>query len=370
MATFLTSQIISRYYSEFQTTELTFTKDIIKTLALDPRQVYIKCSGSQWPCIINSASFSLARVMVGVKGGAYQAVSQGDSPAVNIRFAFYQSDGQLMSFFISGKVTSVTPYANNPDLAIVTVTYNQRPPDDMIEMMGRLLDAMQNSQKRKNDRIVITPDSLRKLGIPRKETVVVLQNVPRHCILQELTFGGAKVVLLGIAQFLMNKDVLLRLEFDDPHETIPLQGTVTGTLPVEGRKDIVVVNIQFTEQGTPLAYKIHINNYLTTVLKKDMNTVFAGDAGASGSAPQTAPVAKTAPASGTAAGTATPSGTATPTGTANAGQAAVNQQAPQTAPSANASAPVNAGASANANASVNANAGAATAQTPQAQETK
>lgn len=277
MATIVTSQLISRYYSEYQKTELTFSKEIIKTLAMDPRQVYIKCSGSQWPCIINSASYSLARIVIGIKGGAYQVVSKKDPPAVSIRFAFYQNDGQLMSFFVSGKVTEITQYMNSSDLAIVTVTYNQRPPDDMIEMMGKILDANANSKTRKNDRVVITPDSLRKLGIPRKETVAVLQNVPRHCILQELSFSGAKIVLLGLAQFLVNKEIALKLEFDEPHEAIPLQGIVTGTLPVEGRKDIVIANIQFTEGTIPLSYKIHINTYLTTVLKKDMNTVFAGD---------------------------------------------------------------------------------------------
>ena len=66
----LTSQQISRYYEIYRDTEITFTKEFISALNLDPRQVYIKCAGSQWPCIINSTSLQSARIIIGTKGGA------------------------------------------------------------------------------------------------------------------------------------------------------------------------------------------------------------------------------------------------------------------------------------------------------------
>ncbi len=273
----VTSQIISRYYDDFRNTEVTFTKDIIRTLAMDPRQIYIKCAGSQWPCIVNSSSFSQVRIIVGTKGGAFQAIAKKDPPPVSIRFAFYQSDGQLLSLFISGKVMNIASYMNSKEMAVVTINYTQKPPDDFIEMIGHLIDANNNAIRRKEDRIVITPDALKKLGIPRKETVIVIQNVPRHCILQDLSFGGAKVVLMGLSQFLLNKEVEMRIEFDDPHEVIPLKGIIMNTIPVEGRKDIVIANIKFNEESISLSYKIHINNYLITVRAKDLNTTFEGD---------------------------------------------------------------------------------------------
>ena len=273
----VTSQIISRYYEEFKNTEITFTKDIMRTLAMDPRQIYIKCSGSQWPCIVNSSSFSQVRIIVGTKGGAFQIIAKKDAPPVSIRFAFYQPDGQLLSLFISGKVVNIASYMNSKEMAIVTINYTQKPPDDFIEMIGHLIDANTNAIRRKEDRIVITPDSLKKLGIPRKETVIIIQNVPRHCILQDISFGGAKVVLMGLAQFLVNKEVEMRLEFDEPHEVIALKGVIMNTMNVEGRKDIISANIKFDDASITLPYKIHINNYITTARKGELNTTFAGD---------------------------------------------------------------------------------------------
>ena len=266
----ITSQQLTKYYDQYRTTEVVFTKDIIRTLAMDPRQLYIKCSEGQWPCIINSTSFSGARIIIGTKGGAYQQMVKKDPPVMSLRFCFYQQDGQTLSFFISCKVTKLMPYMNSNDLAIVSLDYTQRPPDDLIEMLGNLLDANINAVKRKDERIPINQDSRRKLGIPKDECIITVQGVPRHCILRDITFGGAKVVILGIAQFLKGKEVQMSLEFEDPHEVIQLKGTIVDIAAVEGRKDIVAASIQFAEQTVSLSYKIHINNYLTTARKNDL----------------------------------------------------------------------------------------------------
>jgi len=267
----LTNQQIGRYYEEYRDTEIAFTKDIMHTLALDPRQIYIKCTGNQWPCIINSTSFAKAKIIIGTKGGAFQQLARRDAPAVNLRYCFYQNDGQMMSFLISGKIGTISSYMNSRDLAVLEVIYTQKPPDDFIEKIGHLIDANTNAIKRKEDRIILTPESCRKLGIPKEECIISIQNVPRHCILRDLSFGGAKVLLLGLPQFLTNKEVLLSLEFDEPHDIINLRGHIVSTGEVEGRKDIVAANIQFAEESVTLSYKIHINNYLTSVRKNELD---------------------------------------------------------------------------------------------------
>jgi len=270
-----TSQQISRYFDLYQNTEITFTKDIIRTLKMDPRQIYIKFPGSQWPCIINSTSFKLARIIIGIKGGAYQLISKKDPPPVNLRFCFASTDNQPLSFFISGKVTEITPYMNSNELAIVTITYTQRPPDDLIEMVGHLLDANVNFVRRKEERIEINEDSLRRLNIPREETILIVQNVPRHCILRDLSFGGAKVILLGLAQFLVNKDVILRIAFEEPNEIVAIKGKITKAEQIQGRKDIISTSIDYEDDSVPLSYKIHINNFITTTRKKILDTQFS-----------------------------------------------------------------------------------------------
>lgn len=274
MAIVVTAQVLNRYYDDYKDTEITFSKEIMRTLKMDPRQIYIKSGGLQWPCIINSTTFNIAKVIIGTKSGAYQVLSKKEPGPVSLRFSFYQPDGQLMSFFVSARVQLVQPYMNSAELAIVQIQYTQRPPDDLIQMIGNLLDANVNAVKRKEDRIVINQDSMRRLGISKKEMVISIQNVPRHCILQDLSFGGAKIVLMGLAQYLLNKEVQLQIEFDDPHEIITLNGIVVGASFIEGRKDIIVASVKFNEDSISLAYKIHINKYLTSVRKTELDTKF------------------------------------------------------------------------------------------------
>jgi hypothetical protein len=266
-----TSQQIQKYYDQYRDTEITFTKDIIRAIGLDPRQIYIKCNQGQWPCIVNSTSFQQAKIIVGAKGGAFQALSNKDTTGINLRFCFLESENNLMSFFVAGHVTNIVPYMNSTDLAIITITFTQRPPDDLIEVVGRLLEANSNAIRRREERIIINEDSKRKLGLTKEEAIIIVQNVPRHCIVRDLSFSGAKIILLGLSQFLTNKPAQLRLQFEDPSEIITLSGVIVAAELIEGRKDIVACSMSFSEKLTPLSYKLHVNSFLTAVRKTQLS---------------------------------------------------------------------------------------------------
>ena len=258
-----TNQQITNYYDFYRDKEIIFSKDILRSLRIDPRQIYIKCNGAQWPCIINSTSFQMAKIILGTKGGAYAQITKKDAPPVSLRFCFIEPDNELLSFFIAGKVTEITPYMNSQELAIITLTYTQRPPDDLILKLGTLIEANINFIQRREERIIINEDSKHKLSIDREESVIYIQNVPRRCILRDLSFSGAKVILLGLSKFIQDKEAIIRIQFSDPIETIDIRGTVVSADLIEGRQDIVAASIRFDEKQVPLAYKLHINNYVT-----------------------------------------------------------------------------------------------------------
>lgn len=270
----VTSQQISRFYDFYRDTEIMFSKEIIRILNLDPRQIYIKCNSGQWPCIINSSSLMLARIIIGTKSGAYAAIQKPNTP-VSLRFFFSDPNKQTMSFFVNAHITAIDRYMNSNDLAIATLTFNSKPPDDLIEMVGRLLETKANALKRREERITITAESKRRLSLLREETIIKIQNVPRNCIVRDLSFSGAKLIMMGVAPFLQNKEAILQLEFDDPREIISLKGKTVNVEHVEGRKELVTVSVQFDEQAVPISYKVHINNCLTAVRQKMLSSVSA-----------------------------------------------------------------------------------------------
>lgn len=258
-----TSQQISRYYNQFQNAEVTFTKEVIKATMLYPKQVYLKCLGYQWPCILYSSSMSGAKVLASVRSSLKDALQQSKN-VVSLRFSFLQQDkADPLTFFVAARVVGQTPYGSaNPELSFVQLQFTQRPPDDLIEILGSLLEAGINAQRRREERIIMNPDSVKKLGLVPKGTQLLVANVPRKCILRDLSFSGAKVIIHGVAQFLLNKPALLHVEFDDPSETIEIVGKIIRFEPVQGRTDIAAFALLFHEGNTPIAYKMRINAYL------------------------------------------------------------------------------------------------------------
>jgi Tfp pilus assembly protein PilZ len=83
--------------------------------------------------------------------------------------------------------------------------------------------------------------------------------------LRDISFGGGRVILMGLKKFLLGKDVQLQLEFEDSDAPCDLQGTIADVEPVQDRQDISVAVVRFAEKSVPMFYKQKINSYITAV---------------------------------------------------------------------------------------------------------
>ena len=261
----ITSQKITTLYERYKAIDVTFTREIIQVTGLITNQVYLKCVGDFWPCVIYSSSFHGAKIVANIKSGISRKMEQANN-MTSLRFSFKNPDtGNPVTFFVNAKAIGMSPYGGSADMAMIALQFTQRPPDDLIEIMGRILDANINSAKRRDERILITPDTLRRLYLPSKESVVFIQGVPRRCILRDLSFTGAKVIMVGVEKFLVDKEVSLRMDFEDPRESIAIKGRFIRAEPVEGRKELVALALVFDEAVIPMAYKMRINDFLSQV---------------------------------------------------------------------------------------------------------
>jgi hypothetical protein len=261
----LTSQKLISLYERYKTIDVTYTKEIIQVTGLITQQVFLKCVSDFWPCVIYSSSFSEAKVVANIKSGLPLKLQQANN-MVSLRFCFKSTEtGAPVTFFVSAKCVGYSAYGESKDAAIFSLQFSQRPPDDLIEIMGRMLDANINSAKRKDERIMITPESMRRLHINSKDTAVFIQKVPRRCILRDLSFSGAKVIMMGVSKFLVDKDAALRIDFDDPRDAFLIPGKFVRAEDVEGRKELVALAIEFDEKQIPMGYKVRINDYLGQV---------------------------------------------------------------------------------------------------------
>ena len=188
---------------------------------------------------------------------------------VSLRFAFRDADKvDPVLFFVSAKVTGYNPYnKEKPNLNFVSLEFTKRPPNDLIAVLGQILDAASNSQKRREERITLDVQTVKKLGLQSKGSQVYIQGVPRNCIIRDLSFSGAKVIISGVAKFLLEKEATLTLETVD-NEVISVKGKTIRHEPVEGRKDLAAIAIKFDQDSIPMEYKLIINDYLRQQQRK------------------------------------------------------------------------------------------------------
>ncbi|GBU26971.1 hypothetical protein R84B8_00487 [Treponema sp. R8-4-B8] len=221
--------------------------------------------------MVYTASFSGAKVVANVKTGLL-AKLQTTNNFVSLRLCFKpEGETNTVTFFVAARVIASAPYGNSQDVNMFTIQFTNRPPDDFIEIMGRILDANVNSKKRKEDRIPLTPENLRKLNIMSTETVVFIESVPRRCILRDISFSGSKVIMLGVPRFLLEKEGALRLDFNDPRVSYTIKGKFVRAEAVEGKKEMVALGISFDEGTVPMGFKIRLNDMLTSV-RADFHT--------------------------------------------------------------------------------------------------
>jgi hypothetical protein len=264
----LTGQKITSYYERYKTINITFTREIIQVTGMITQQVYLKCGGDFWPCVVYSTSFQGAKVVANIRSGLLGKLQQTNS-AVSLRLCFKNIEtGAPLSFFVTARSLGYVPYGSSQDMALFTLQFTQRPPDDLIEIMGRLLDANVNSAKRRDERITLTTETVRKLRIMPRECAAFIERVPRRCILRDVSFSGAKMILMGVAKFLVGRDSALRIDFDDPRESFLLSGKFVRAESVEGRKDLLALAIQFDEPAIPMGYKLRLNDFLALAVHR------------------------------------------------------------------------------------------------------
>jgi len=287
----ITGQRLARYLEQYRTSEVTFNKEVIVATGLVTRNVYLKILDHHWPCVVFSSSMAGAKVISDVKAAFFSSLRQTNGKLA-LRWCFKLPDKvEPITFFVACHATGFTPYnAQEPDVQIITLEYTQQPPDDLIEIIGSLMETHSNAKRRKDERIIVSPDTLKKLGLETREAWLTADGVEHRCILRDISFGGAKVLASSIEQTLTGKAIALRIAREEPAGALALTGLIRRVEELGGRKDILAVCIEYSPDP-PMTYKLLINNYLSAMRKpsREAGKEDALPAGAEGPRPPAAP---------------------------------------------------------------------------------
>ncbi len=263
----ITSQQLTRYYEQYKSTDVTFNKQVISALGLVAKGVYLKIQDRQLPCLIFSSSMSTARVVANMPGPVMLALKQANN-RLALRWCFKLPDKvEPITFFVTCRPAGFTHYTvQGPDMHFVGLDYTQRPPDDLIQILGSLLEANANSQRRKDERIVVNPETMKKLGLESREAALIVDSRSFKCVLRDLSFSGAKVAVSGSEDTFKNRSVSLNFSRSDELPEMIIPAAVRRVEEIGGRKDILAVGMEYSADP-PMSYKLLINSYISTMRK-------------------------------------------------------------------------------------------------------
>jgi hypothetical protein len=258
------SQRIDRYHTLYRDSHISFNKQVIRATGLVTDGIHLKCKDRKWPCVLHSTSLTGSKVIVRGGDSFFDSI-RGAKNKVSLRLAFRVAEKtDPISFFIPAKVGGSNQYpGGRKDFFLLSLSFSQKAPDDLIEIIGQLLEASANAQKRREERILITDESVRELGLSSNEGTLEIREKVKVCLIRDLSFSGAKVLSAAWENLSKGDDVIFRLSFDTIDGTVDIPGKVVRVEEVIGRSDFVGISLAFNDQTVPLEYKTQINNWLT-----------------------------------------------------------------------------------------------------------
>ena len=192
----LSSDRLAQLYKKYAATEVTFNAQVILASGLATGEVHLNVGDLHPCCVLYACSMKGARIIVEVGDDFSKALARNDNMAA-LHLSFRPQDkAPDLTFFISSRVESLAEYnSKSRRVRFMTLAFEQRPPDVLVGILGTLLEINANAIRRKDERIVLTSESMKKIGMESKESCVVFSGTARRCIVRDLSFSGAKILV-------------------------------------------------------------------------------------------------------------------------------------------------------------------------------
>lgn len=249
-----TSALQNLFY-QFLSTEVTYNREVANAMGFLPTGSTIKLLGRYFPCVVHSSSFEEAKVLLRFPRELRVDLETATKQAA-LNLVFFNSKlgkNEIFQMYGSFSVVQAQSPAEGPLSLFLTLAYSHRPHDSFLEIQGSYLNLQKEVHQRREERIPLNSQNLKDLGLASLNTLVTIDSIERKCLLREISFGGAKVILTGLGKFLLQKPFELQFHHLDKGRML-LPGQVTRTEEVEGHRELAVVGLKYHAEKLPVEY--------------------------------------------------------------------------------------------------------------------
>jgi hypothetical protein len=255
------SRKVAHFYRTYGDTEIAFNARVILSSGLLTNDITLKVGELHLPCVLYACSMRGARVIAEVGEAVSGELARHNNIAA-LRFGFRPTGEPTdITFFVSCRVESLSEYhPHKPQFRFISLSFLQQPPDALISILGSLIEIAANEVRRRDERIVVNDENMKKIGLESRESCVAIAGSTRRCIVRDLSFSGAKILVTSPGSVTGESRVMLKLSKCEKQDPTVLDGSVVRVEQVEGRNDVVALSIHYSSEP-PISYRQRINSY-------------------------------------------------------------------------------------------------------------
>lgn len=262
MAT-LPTQKLNILYESYKSKEIAFNKSIRAVTGLEAKKVCVKIHGDQWPCVLYSCSMTTAKVIITLDNAGFEEIKRAKN-IISLKLSFFPKNSKSpITFFVSAFVKGFNVFKLQHDSSfLMSLEFTQKPPDDLIEIIGKIFESISNFEKRSELRINLDPKVVSDMGLVSNNAYVLIDNIKRPCILRNVSPSGCAIILVCNPKFVVNKKAVVGFYHIDSTEPIHIDAVIKRYEDVSGRTDIFLLGLLFDSDKIPYEFKSLINDYI------------------------------------------------------------------------------------------------------------
>jgi hypothetical protein len=242
-------------YQEYLDVEVTYSKEVVTGLGQVSSGSSLKCQGDVYPCLVHSCSFRKAILLLRLPAANWKVSQFGTKLAVLTLMFLQPKTSKKELFQFNGSLEVVQENQSETGLLsiMLEVKFSHRPPEGFLQVQGSYLTLRKETHQRKEARITVNTETMDLLGLTSSHSTLVIDHIERKCLIRDLSYQGARVILTGVANFLLQKPFELTVPIRNmtPNQ---IPGQILRAEPVPGHRGLAIVALGYHNDRVPIEY--------------------------------------------------------------------------------------------------------------------
>lgn len=255
---------VDEIYNTHKDHDLMFNHNVVSSLGIIPERVQLKCGDIKIPCAIYSSSMVGGKVIAKLNRQFFNNLNRSSCVvAIHLIYIDKESSNEV-SFFINSKITLYNKFSSEkPNIYYISIDYINKPPDDLIYMLGNHILKQIYFQKRAVKRFVLNP-LITEANI--MEQYLFKSGKGKKCLLTEVSLFSAKILISGHEnEFSKNDNVLLLIKSVGVKGIGEMMGHITRVEHIDQEEGLFSIVIVFNQEMIPPVYKMWLADCIDVV---------------------------------------------------------------------------------------------------------